>query len=255
MDVDAPGTPTRVPRTTTIRSTSAGGSCRRSTPSRSSSPSSGRPTSTSSTRSGTRAAVSAGCTDVYYHRPVRQGSGAAGWTASPRAQNRAKARHARDAPLPHHRRARRACGRAYWSNLLFGTSIPEPLGGQPLADHAFPEDARSRPVGERSVHGGGATRRFATRALPATDGDMHVSDEAARVYALPAKILQGLSTFAMCSASHVVDGVAEGDPDRLRRLACRFSATTVPGNDVAVALYDAGEQGRRPSRRSRPERR
>ena len=178
-----------------------------------------------------------GLHDVYYHRPVRPGMRLR-WTAVTNSAEQTKAgtrvtlrfliTDEHDVPVVEH----------YWSNLYFGTSIPEPLG-QPLADHAFPEDARSRPVGERTFTVA-RDQTFRYAGASGDNGDMHVSDEAARGYGLPAKILQGLCTFAMCSAA-VVDGVAEGDPDRLRRLACRFSATTVPGNDVAVALYDAGE--------------
>jgi acyl dehydratase len=126
----------------------------------------------------------------------------------------------------------------FWSNLYFGTTIQQPAGPA-LADHAFPEDARARLLGERSFPvARDQTYRYA--GASGDNGDMHVSDEAARGYGLPSKILQGLCTFGMCSAA-VVDLAAGGDPTRLRRLACRFSASTFPGNDVAVALYDAGE--------------
>ena len=44
---------------------------------------------------------------------------------------------------------------------------------------------------------------------------------------------------AMCSQS-VVTTVAGGDPTRLRRLAVRFAANVVPGNDVLTEVYEAG---------------
>jgi acyl dehydratase len=56
---------------------------------------------------------------------------------------------------------------------------------------------------------------------------------------LPGIIAHGLCTMAMCSQA-VITTVAGGDPTRLRRLAVRFASNVFPGNDVEVAVYDAG---------------
>ena len=69
---------------------------------------------------------------------------------------------------------------------------------------------------------------------------IHIDDEAARRAGFPSKFLQGLCTFAMCSGAVVKVG-ADGDPDRLRRLACRFSSPVFPRNNLTVDVYDAGE--------------
>jgi len=132
----------------------------------------------------------------------------------------------------------------YWSTLMIGGKISEPLGPA-LADHTFPDDARTRPLGQ---HAFGIARDQAFRYGGAS-GDralMHIDDEAARRAGFPSKFMQGLCTFAMCAAA-VVKVAADGDPDRVRRLACRFSAPVFPGNDVVVDVFDAGrsEQGGR----------
>ena len=38
----------------------------------------------------------------------------------------------------------------------------------------------------------------------------------------------------------IVKTVADGDPARLKRLAVRFAANVLPGNDIDVAIFDAG---------------
>jgi hypothetical protein len=47
---------------------------------------------------------------------------------------------------------------------------------------------------------------------------------------------------ALC-ARGVVDVVAGGDPDRVRRIAVRFATPTFPGEQLVVRLYDAGALG------------
>jgi acyl dehydratase len=50
---------------------------------------------------------------------------------------------------------------------------------------------------------------------------------------------------AMCSQA-VIKTVADADPARLKRLAVRFAKPVIPGNDVVVSIFDAGERdGRR----------
>jgi acyl dehydratase len=126
----------------------------------------------------------------------------------------------------------------FWTTLYMGGTIPQSLG-PPLADHTFPDPAREHPVG---THVFDVTRDQAFRYGGAS-GDrapMHIDDEAARRAGFPSKFMQGLCTFAMCSGA-VVKLAADGDPDRIRRLACRFSAPVFPGNSIAVDVYDAGE--------------
>jgi acyl dehydratase len=132
----------------------------------------------------------------------------------------------------------------FWSNFFVGGAIGADIG-TPAPDHTFPEDSRARPVGSRTI---AIDRDQAFRyAGVSSDHAPHAIDEAAaRREGYPTKILQGMCTFALCSAA-IVDVGAGSDPRRLRRLAGRFSAPAFPSRDLVVSLYDAGrtEEGHR----------
>ncbi len=124
----------------------------------------------------------------------------------------------------------------------------DPAGyGPDVADHTFPEDARSEPFGtyEFAV---AADQSFRYAGASGDRSPMHIDDEAAQRAGFPSKFLQGLCTFAMTSGAVVKLG-ADGDIARLRRLATRFSSPVFPHNDLTVELYDAGTTD---SRRPRP---
>ena len=70
---------------------------------------------------------------------------------------------------------------------------------------------------------------------------IHVDDAFAKSMGLPGIIVHGLCTMAMCTQA-VVKTVADGDPSRLKRFAVRFSKPVLPGNDVDVSIFDAGER-------------
>ena len=125
----------------------------------------------------------------------------------------------------------------YWTNFYVGGTIAADLGDPP-PDHTFADEARRHPVGRATVR---VDRDQAYRyAGVSHDHAPHAIDEAAAAReGYPAKILQGLCTFSLCSAA-LVDLVADGDPHRLRRLAGRFAAPAVAGRDFAVDVYDAG---------------
>jgi acyl dehydratase len=125
-----------------------------------------------------------------------------------------------------------------WSSLHLGGTTEDESGAE-KPDHAFPEEARARPVGSRDV----PVDRDQAFRYAGVSGDHighAIDDEIARSEGYPGKILQGLCTFALCSGA-VVDVAAAGDPRRLRRLAVRFSAPAFPRRDLVVDVYDAGE--------------
>jgi len=176
--------------------------------------------------------------DLWLHRPLQPGADVT-WEVTPSCAQPTRAgvlvaQHivisdARGPVIEH-----------FWTTLFMGGSITEPLG-TPLVEHTFPELAREHVVG---THRFAIARDQAFRYAGAS-GDrapMHVDDEAARRAGFPSKFMQGMCSFAMCSGA-VVKLAADGDPDRLRRLACRFSAPTFPGNDLDVTVYDAGPSG------------
>ena len=126
----------------------------------------------------------------------------------------------------------------YWSTLYIGGQIPEPVLGEGLADHLLPEEAKARSLGTHTFHVSG-DQSFRYAGASTDHANMHVDDEAARQQGFPSKFMQGLCTFAMCSGA-VVKLAAGGNPDRLRRLAGRFSSPVFPRNDLVVEVYDIG---------------
>ena len=110
--------------------------------------------------------------------------------------------------------------------------------GPDKPDHAFPDDARSRPAGELTVHlPEGITYRYSQAS-----GDLmpiHLDEDVAKSVGLPGIIVHGLCTMAVCSQA-VVTALAGGDPAGLKRLAVRFAKNVFPGEDVTVSMYEAG---------------
>jgi acyl dehydratase len=101
-----------------------------------------------------------------------------------------------------------------------------------------PDDARSRPIGSHTFDVTG-DQSFRYAGASTDHALIHIDDEAARRAGFPSKFLQGLCTFAMCSGA-VVKIAADGEPERVRRLACRFAAPVFPRHDLVVEVFDAG---------------
>ncbi len=196
-----------------------------------------------SEHSGARAAAVTGATngvhgqqDVYFHKVIHPGMDLR-WSASEYSGHQTKGgvlvaqqivvTDSEGVPLVEH----------LWSSYLIGGVIDEDFG-PPLADHAFPDDARSRPVDERVVTVD-RDQAFRYAGVSGDHAGHAVDDVVAWAEGRPGKILQGMCTFGLASGA-VVDMAAEGDPTRLSRLAVRFSAPAYPGKDIHVRLYDAG---------------
>jgi acyl dehydratase len=111
-------------------------------------------------------------------------------------------------------------------------------GGPDKPDHAFPDDARDRKVGELSVHVDD-DQTFRYRDASGDMNPIHIDNDFATSVGLPGIILHGLCTMAMTSQA-VIRTVADGDPARLKRLAVRFSKNVLPANDVTTTIYEAG---------------
>jgi acyl dehydratase len=124
-----------------------------------------------------------------------------------------------------------------WSTFYIGGTIAADVGPA-LPSHTFPEEARSRPIGQASVHVD-RDQAFRYAGISGDHAGHAMDDEIARREGYPSKILQGMCTFGLCSGL-LVDLAAGGDPGQLRRLACRFSAPAFPLQDLTVHLYDAG---------------
>jgi acyl dehydratase len=111
-------------------------------------------------------------------------------------------------------------------------------GGPDKPAHDFPEEARSRAVGEHAVHvDDDQTYRYRDAS-----GDLmpiHVDDELARSVGLPGIIAHGLCTMAM-SCWGVLGEVGGSDAKRLKRFAVRFAKMVIPGDDLETRIWKAG---------------
>ena len=116
-------------------------------------------------------------------------------------------------------------------------------GGPTPPTHAFPSEAKAAKLA--SVAGSVDDDQALRYADASGDHNpIHVEDAAAKAVGLPGVILHGMCTMALCSRA-VVDELAGGEPDRLRRLAVRFYRPVYPGNDLVTTMYDAGTAGDR----------
>lgn len=126
-----------------------------------------------------------------------------------------------------------------WTTMFVGGAVdPQRVCGPDLPDHRFVREAGRRPDAQMTFDiAADQTYRFG-----GVSGDLvghALDDEIARSEGFERKIVQGMCTFAMCSAA-VVAKVAGGDPARVRRIAGRFSATIHPESDLTVELFDLG---------------
>ena len=127
----------------------------------------------------------------------------------------------------------------WWSTVFLGTSCDRT--GEPSPDHAFPEEARRRPAGTYEVEVDlDMARRYAT--LSGDWSPHHFDADAARRSGSDRPFLHGLCTMALC-AQGVVQLVADGDHQRLRRVALRFAAPMPIGDWLRVNVFDAGPLG------------
>jgi acyl dehydratase len=71
---------------------------------------------------------------------------------------------------------------------------------------------------------------------------IHLDDATARMAGLPGIILHGMCTLAIATKA-AVNGLADGDPLRIKRVAARFSRPVLPGQELTTRLWSAGSQG------------
>ena len=125
----------------------------------------------------------------------------------------------------------------YVTTFIRGMSDGESAGPD-KPDHDFPDAARDHQVGEFTIHVDD-DQTFRYREASGDEMPIHLDDAFAKSVGLPGIIAHGLCTMAMCSQA-VLKTVADGDPARLKRLAVRFAANVLPGNDIEVQVFDAG---------------
>ena len=68
---------------------------------------------------------------------------------------------------------------------------------------------------------------------------IHLDEEAAKAAGLPGIINQGMCTMALATKA-AVDGLAGGDPLRVRQVGVRFSRPVFPGDELTTRLWRVG---------------
>ncbi len=127
----------------------------------------------------------------------------------------------------------------WWTTVFLATTC-DPIG-EPAPDHGVPDQARSRPVGTCEVEVDiDMAQRYA--ALSGDWSAHHFDVEAAQRSGADRPFLHGLCTMALC-AQGVVQLVAEGEHERLRRVAVRFAAPMPIGGRLSLNVFDAGPMG------------
>lgn len=130
----------------------------------------------------------------------------------------------------------------YFTTFIRGAADGESRGEAP-PDHKFDEALRAKaPVAEVSQQlDTDQTFRYSDAS-----GDLmpiHLDDDFAKSVGLPGIIIHGLCTMAFTSHA-VINAVADGNPQRLKRLAVRFSRPVLPGHEITTRLWDAGDGDR-----------
>jgi acyl dehydratase len=177
-----------------------------------------------------------GSHDVYFHRPLGPGSEVT-WTSETSGAEQTPA----GVQVPQKVVVSDAAGPAvthYWTTLYIGGQIIPPVQGERLADHLLPAEAKARPLGNYTTYASG-DQSFRYAGASTDHAVIHIDDVAAQRAGFPSKFLQGLCTFAMCTGG-VVKVLADGDPNRVRRLAGRFSSPMFPRHELVVDFFDIG---------------
>ena len=65
---------------------------------------------------------------------------------------------------------------------------------------------------------------------------IHIDENTARMAGLPGIILHGMCTMAMATKA-AVNGLANGDPTRIKRVGVRLSKPVLPGNELTTKLW------------------
>ncbi|WP_113699944.1 MaoC/PaaZ C-terminal domain-containing protein [Nonomuraea lactucae] len=126
----------------------------------------------------------------------------------------------------------------YFAAFFRGGAWPHEVGTPP-PPHRFDEALRERAPDftVRQRFDDDQTFRYA-----GPSGDtmpIHLDDEIARRAGLPGIIVHGLCTMAFTSHA-ILSRVAPEAPERLRRLAVRFSAPARPGQEMTTSIWRSG---------------
>ncbi len=131
----------------------------------------------------------------------------------------------------------------FFVNFFRGFTVQQGIGELP-PEHRLPEAVTAQPPLARVRYPVDPDQGIRYAHASGDRGIYHLDDEAARRLGFPRKIVHGVCTMAFAGRA-VVEVACGGDPRRLRRLAVRFSAPLLPGQDVTTTLWPLGERAGR----------
>lgn len=125
----------------------------------------------------------------------------------------------------------------WWTTVLLN-AVGDPLG-EAAPGHSFQQDTTDHPLGTYACRiDEDMPRRYAE--VSQDWSGHHFTADAARASGFDRTFLHGLCTMGIC-AQGVVSLVADGNPDRVRRIAVRFASPAYVGDDVELVLLDCAE--------------
>ncbi|MGC0366851.1 acyl dehydratase [Rhodococcus sp. 27YEA15] len=126
-----------------------------------------------------------------------------------------------------------------WMTAFFRKVDAGPGLGEKAPGHPFDEALRGNEPAAASTQHIDEDQTF--RYSPASGDPMpiHLDDEIAKMSGLPGIINHGLCTMAFTSWAALTE-LADGDTERLRRLAVRFAKPVLPTQDIVTTFYRSG---------------
>jgi acyl dehydratase len=127
-----------------------------------------------------------------------------------------------------------------YATLFFRGPFEGESGGEPAPEHKLTAATKATPPAACVTYRFDDDQTFRYAEASGDPVRIHLDDAVARAVGLPGMIIHGLCTMAFCGRA-VIEMVAGGDPTRLARLAVKFSRPILPGQEITVRIYAAGE--------------
>lgn len=127
-----------------------------------------------------------------------------------------------------------------FATLFFRGPFEGDSGGEAAPGHKLTAAVKATPPVAEVTYRFDPDQTFRYAEASGDPLPIHLDDDAARSVGLPGIIVHGLCTMAFCGRA-VIEATAGGDPARLTRLAVKFSRPVLPGQEITVRIYAAGE--------------
>ncbi|HEX6380251.1 MAG TPA: MaoC/PaaZ C-terminal domain-containing protein [Acidimicrobiia bacterium] len=128
-----------------------------------------------------------------------------------------------------------------FATLFFRGPFDGGSGGEPAPEHKLTAATKAGPPAAEVTYRFDDDQTFRYAEASGDPVRIHLDDAAAQAVGLPGIIIHGLCTMAFCGRA-VTETVAGGDPTRLARLAVKFSRPILPGQEITVRIYAAGDK-------------